>query len=343
MTVCAHCGRENSDETRFCDDCGKPVRGSSAAGSRPVAGGKGTPSSDPPVPRASSGRICPGCKAPAAAGFLFCPTCGTRLSAGGDEDSCEKCGAPLTPTAQFCAACGTRTIEDEVEVALNTAVFAPTKMDPRFALVIIDESGTTISTHPLAGEETTIGRGEADISFPDDPFLSPIHAQLAFRDGQMHLRDLGSRNSTWWFIEDPHRLSDGDLLLVGSQIIKFRRLGYPGPHPPEADATRRMGSLVPSADIARLSQQRSDGSERDVMHLSPGRNVTIGREKGDWLFPYDPSMSGMHAQIRSEDADFVIVDAGSRNGVAMAVRGEIPLRNGSRVLVGDKLMRLETP
>ncbi len=66
MTVCAHCGRENSDETRFCDDCGKPVRGSSAAGSRPVAGGKGTASSDPPVPRASSGRICPGCKAPAA-------------------------------------------------------------------------------------------------------------------------------------------------------------------------------------------------------------------------------------------------------------------------------------
>ena len=53
-----------------------------------------------------------------------------------------------------------------------------------------------------------------------------------------------------------------------------------GPHPPEHDATRRMGSLIPSADIARLTQLRSDGSERDVCHLSPGRHLTVGRERG---------------------------------------------------------------
>src|SRR2546430_10421430 len=50
----------------------------------------------------------------------------------------------------------------------------------------------------------------------------------------------------------------GDLLLIGSQVIRFRRLGYPGPHPPDADATKRMGSLIPSADIASLTQLRSD-------------------------------------------------------------------------------------
>src|SRR5207245_1301163 len=95
-----------------------------------------------------------------------------------------------------------------------------------------------------------------------------------------------------------------DLLLIGSQVIRFRRLGYPGPHPPDADATRRMGSLIPSADIASLTQLRSDGSARDVIQLSPGRDIVIGREQGDWTFPYDPSMSARHATIRSEDADF---------------------------------------
>jgi hypothetical protein len=54
-------------------------------------------------------------------------------------------------------------------------------------------------------------------------------------------------------------------------------------------------------------------------------------------------MSGLHAEVRSEDADFVILDAGSRNGVAISVRGEIPLRHGSRFLVGDKMLRLEAP
>jgi pSer/pThr/pTyr-binding forkhead associated (FHA) protein len=157
------------------------------------------------------------------------------------------------------------------------------------------------------------------------------------------VRDLGSRNGTWVFLEQPHRLVDGDLLLVGSQILKFRRLGYPGPHTPDVDATKRMGSLTPSADIATLTQLRSDGSPRDVVHLSPGRDVRIGRERGDWIFPYDPSMSAEHALIRSEDADFVVLDAGSRNGVAIAARGDIALVHNSRLLVGDKLLRVELP
>jgi hypothetical protein len=37
------------------------------------------------------------------------------------------------------------------------------------------------------------------------------------------------------------------------------------------------------------------------------------------------------------------VDESSRNGVAIAVRGGVPLHHTSRVLVGDKLFRLEIP
>ena len=59
-----------------------------------------------------------------------------------------------------------------------------------------------------------------------------------------------------------------------------------------------------------MAQIRADGSPRDIVHLSPGRTIRIGREQGDWQFPYDSSMSAVHALIRSEDADFVLVDAG---------------------------------
>ena len=61
------------------------------------------------------------------------------------------------------------------------------------------------------------------------------------------------------------------------------------------------------------------------------------------MFPYDPSMSGLHAEIRSEDADFVVVDAGSRNGVAVSVRGRVVIEPGTRLLIGDKMIRLEAP
>ena len=50
---------------------------------------------------------------------------------------------------------------------------------------------------------------------------------------------------------------------------------------------------------------------------------------------------GAHAIVRSEDADFVVQDAGSRNGVAVASRGDVALKKGSKILVGDKLMMIE--
>jgi pSer/pThr/pTyr-binding forkhead associated (FHA) protein len=208
-------------------------------------------------------------------------------------------------------------------------------------LVLLDDQGATVQRFERKSPDTTIGRQDGDIRFPEDVFLSPLHAKISWERDTLVVRDLGSRNGTWVFLEGPHRLVDGDLLLIGSQVIRFRRLGYPGPHPPDADATKRMGSLSPSADIASLTQLRSDGSARDVIQLSPGRDVAIGREQGDWTFPYDPSMSARHALVRSEDADFVVVDANSRNGVAVAARGDVPLGHNSRVLVGDKLLRIE--
>ena len=103
-----------------------------------------------------------------------------------------------------------------------------------------------------------------------------------------------------------------------------------------------MGSAIPSVDIAVLEQLRADGSVRDTFHLSPGRSVTLGRESGDWLFPYDTTMSAKHAQVQSEDSEFFVQDAGSRNGVAMSVKGERALKRGNRLLVGDQILRVES-
>jgi pSer/pThr/pTyr-binding forkhead associated (FHA) protein len=241
---------------------------------------------------------------------------------------------------KFCPACGQETAARPSHPAAPPAV--PEGPPSQFALALVDESGTEVARYNLSQGDTTIGREGALLVFPDDVFMSPLHVRLTIRGDELVARDLGSRNGTWLFIAEPHLLVDGDRLLIGSQVLEYRRLGYPGPHPPESDATRRMGSLVPSADIACLTQLRSDGSTRDTIHLSPGRNLRLGRDQGDYTFPYDPSMSGAHAEIRSEDADFVAVDLESRNGVGVAARGEAVLAAGSRFLVGDKMLRVES-
>jgi pSer/pThr/pTyr-binding forkhead associated (FHA) protein len=245
----------------------------------------------------------------------------------------------------FCTRCGARVTmdQDPPSVGGGTAMFsakAAGASGPKVA--ILDGEGAVARTVTLSGIEATIGRADGEIRFGDDVYMSPVHASLAWRDGQLFLRDLGSRNGTWLFTMEPYKLQDGDTVLVGSQLLRFRRLGYPGPNPPEADATRRLGSATPSADVAVMQQLRADGSARDTCHLSPARSVVIGREDGDWLFPYDKTMSGRHAEIRSEDLEFIVLDLGSRNGIAVSVRGEKPVKVGQRILIGDQTLRVES-
>jgi pSer/pThr/pTyr-binding forkhead associated (FHA) protein len=303
----------------------------------------------------TSKATCTRCGKPADPSLPFCAHCGNRVAAiAAKESACPNCGAPYHAGADlFCARCGRRvgqrvSVADasaSVATAVGPAPGVPAAGTPRLVLprlALLNDAGDVAKVFTLDRGEAVIGRGDADIKFPDDVYMSPLHARLDLREGALWLRDLGSRNGSWAFLDGPAKLIDGDMILVGSQVLRFRRLGYPGPHPPEADSTRRMGSMVPASDVAVLEQLRADSSVRDTFHLSPTRNVIIGRDTGDWIFPYDQTMSGRHAEVRSEDAEFFVQDAGSRNGVAMSVRGERALKKGRRILLGDKVLRLES-
>ena len=312
LSACQFCGRQNDAGAQFCSDCGKPLTKAAAARAAVAAGGGGGLVSRTSGPESGGGG---GGVAPANAP---CPLCGSVVGGHAGE------------TVVVSGVGDRRLIPDR-------------RADHSLTLVLVSEMATEVARFERKQTTTTIGRSEGDVRFPEDQFLSPLHSKLSWEEGRLEVRDLGSRNGTWVFLEAPYRLTDGDLILIGSQVLRFRRLGYPGPHTAEADATKRMGSMTPSADIASLTQLRTDGSSRDVIQLSPGRDVHIGRERGDWIFPYDPSMSAQHATVRSEDADFVLVDDHSRNGVAIAARGAMTLQHGSRIMVGDKLLRVELP
>ena len=330
-TACSFCGQDNAPGARFCGDCGKPL---------PVAGAGSLAST---VPNGQPGAACRKCGRHTDPSAPFCAHCGTKVVDKLEEGSCPGCGAKYAKGSDlFCAKCGYRVGErvSLVTKSQTSALFSGMRLSgPRIA--ILDERGEPSKQFTLDRGEAVVGRGEADIRFEFDVYLSPLHARVDLREGSLWLRDLGSRNGSWVFIDEATKLIDGDLILVGSQMLRFRRLGYPGPHPPEADSTRRMGSVTPPVDVAVLEQLRADGSVRDCFHLSPGRSAMIGRETGDWIFPYDQTMSGRHAEIVSEDIEFFVHDAGSRNGVAMAVRGDRELKKGQRFLMGDQILRVE--
>jgi pSer/pThr/pTyr-binding forkhead associated (FHA) protein len=212
---------------------------------------------------------------------------------------------------------------------------------PRLAL--LDDEGSVLREIPIDREQTVVGRDRGDLQFDDDEAVSPEHAMLTWRDNALRVRDLGSSNGSWLFITSPHTLSDGDTLLIGSQVIRFRVLRNRFLADGEADGGVAAGRVSPQSS-AVLEQLRADGSVRDVVYLSSERSLLMGREFGDWVFPYDPTVSSRHAEVQPPAGgadEFTVRDVGSRNGVAILVRGERAVNAGERLLFGKKMLRLE--
>ena len=210
-------------------------------------------------------------------------------------------------------------------------------------LVAILKDGSDGRVFPLAGDQIDIGRSEGDVVLPDDPYLSPRHARLAKRADGWFLRDLDSVNGIFVRIREPVDLSDGDMILLGQQVLSFETLS--DGETPLGPASQR-GVLVfgtPEVPrIARLVQYTTEGVGRDVHNLYRDETV-LGRENGDIVFTDDPFLSRRHAAITMDRGArrFVLRDVGSSNGTAIRFRGERKLANGDQFRVGRHLFRFD--
>jgi pSer/pThr/pTyr-binding forkhead associated (FHA) protein len=221
--------------------------------------------------------------------------------------------------------------------------------------VLLDD-GTEGPSFPIFGEQLDIGREEGGVLLDTDRFVSPRHARLSRVGGVWVLRDLASTNGVYVRVRGSHPLRDGDLLLLGLQVLQFRLMSEAerGLGPGEEHGTLLFGSPAPHA-WARLSQRTVEGVARDVFHLTHDETV-LGREQGDIVFTQDPFLSRRHAQVlrdgRAASASSAassagaratqptIVDLDSSNGVYLRLRGETPVASGSLFRVGQHLLRV---
>jgi pSer/pThr/pTyr-binding forkhead associated (FHA) protein len=341
-------------------------------------------------PAKTSSRICPRCRGACDSAAQFCRYCGASLGAeppqvaiapiisqviGPPVPSSGPTTDPAPPPAMSAVdpvqslSPATPPIDENQYRAYQAMAAGSSNQNlvtptfPAGRLVLIARDGGEGAQFPL-GETTDIGRLEGQILLADDRYVAPRHARLAWRNGTLYLRDLGTPNGLYLRLALHHdavattassrtgasstseiavALRDQDLFLVGQQVLRFEVVndaveGF--------GAASQHGTLLfgtPAAPrYARLCQRTVEGVTRDVFYLRKVETV-LGRELGDIVFTDDPFLSRRHAALRVDATtrSFTLVDLGSSNGTFLQIRDEVMLRSGDQFRIGQQLFRVD--
>lgn len=92
---------------------------------------------------------------------------------------------------------------------------------------------------------------------------------------------------------------------------------------------------------ARLILIRGDAGTDGLSYLLQGTEHVAGRVDGQIVFPEDIWLSPRHANFVYRGERLVVRDEGSKNGVYVRVRGQVPLEPGDLFLCGEQVFRLD--
>ncbi len=289
---------------------------------------------------------CPRCGRDNDASFAYCLDCGHAMrpdGAGRATRHCAGCGTALQPGFKFCAHCGLAAAAPPAaprvpEPATTSGTsLQVTVLEAAPRLCAVRHDGLPGLVLELNRAETLCGRTEGELRLADDPTVSPRHARFVRQGPHVRVEDLGSVNGTYLRLRGTHRVSVGEELRIGRQLVRLEPL----PRPPGGDehGGRAWGSADSGATL-RLAQLLDGGGVAEIFPLRPGEN-TVGRETGDVTFPGDRYVSARHAVIRVEPDLVTITDLGSSNGSFVKVVGSAELAPGDQLLLGAQLFRLD--
>ncbi len=88
-------------------------------------------------------------------------------------------------------------------------------------LSLIVGRGRIGNAFPIGGEGVILGRERGNILFPEDGYVSGVHARVNMDGKQFFLTDLGSSNGTFHKITGPTTVQSGDFLLMGAQLFRI--------------------------------------------------------------------------------------------------------------------------
>lgn len=193
--------------------------------------------------------------------------------------------------------------------------------------------------HPLTRHMVNIGRASDNDVILDDPQVSGHHARLSFVGGGATLMDLGSLNGVSVNGQriQPRTavsLKPGDVFKIAEFSFRLR--------PPEA------GALPPVSERVKLSATPRPGLAAFVegkLFKFPFDKpmLTLGRSSDNDIVLPSNLVSRQHARIQQEGNQYIIIDAGGRNGLTIGEQ-RVPqhaLADGDVIYIGGNQVALQ--
>jgi len=205
-------------------------------------------------------------------------------------------------------------------------------------LLLIRGDGNDGTVFPLDKRELTLGRERTDITFAEDPAISPRHATFYVSDGRVHVRDEQSVNGVFLRIHAPTALADSQVFLCGEQVFRFERYR---PIPVTIGVDGAVFGGTPISPWRFRVVQLLTGGHVGLAFCARKRSMTIGREDCDINFYQDPYISHYHARLEERGGQYVLTDLDSRNGTFIRVQDQVLLEPGDHIFIGRQLLRLE--
>ncbi len=79
---------------------------------------------------------------------------------------------------------------------------------------------TTGNSFPVPPTGLHLGRERGDLIFPEDGYVSGLHARVHVENNRVFLTDVGSSNGTFIRVQGKQSVRSGDLLLMGQQLFR---------------------------------------------------------------------------------------------------------------------------
>ena len=253
------------------------------------------------------------------------------FATGGDAvvQVCQRCGMPVRHGFKFCNVCG-EPYAEETNPIEDVVLYSPYLGYK--GRVVRCLSGADAGRFYDACPILTFGRENADISIGGDPTVSPAHARIEVGEKEMFIKDTGALNGVFLKVHDKIVLSDNDIIRAGDHYFLYEEIEIEAFS--EESGTDFYASPL-RGESFRLVEILSGGRCGRAM-VSDDDAVSVGRTEGNFTFPGDEKMSGLHFSIKHSQRGTVLSDS-SVNGTFVQIHDSTPIEQGDIFFIGDTL------